>query len=218
MASLEDTWGREKLVATLYDAGVQNPVVGRLAGYALWGFDIRKLFDSVGLLSRQPAGTHVLDVPCGGGLAFSGLRTDHQLSYRALDYSPAMLARAKHKALSLGHKDIEFLQGDVTHLPFGDGAFDLVMTYNGIHCFPDPMVAIREMARVIRQGGRLRGTLVIRGAGLRYDTLYRIFVQRGWFGPGVSLATFSEQLAACGLMLETLDQSGALLVFEAVRQ
>ncbi len=218
MSSLEDTWGREKLVATLYDAGVQNPIIGRLAGYALWGFDIRKLFASISLVAQQPAGSHVLDVPCGGGLAFSGLQANHQLHYKALDFSPTMLARAKDKALSLGHSDIEFIQGDVTQLPFEDGSFDLVMTYNGIHCFPDPVAAMKEMARVVKPGGRLRGTLVIRGAGLRYDALYRVFVQRGWFGPGVSLATFSEQLAARGLMLETLDQSGALLVFEAVRQ
>jgi SAM-dependent methyltransferase len=60
---------------------------------------------------------------------------------------------------------IEFVEAGVEALPFKDRSFDLVATYTGLHCFPDPAAAIGEMARVLRPGGELRGTSVIRRAG-----------------------------------------------------
>ena len=38
---------------------------------------------------------------------------------------------------------------DVGALPFADGEFDLVVTFTGLHCFPDPRRAVAELARVL---------------------------------------------------------------------
>lgn len=218
MWTLEETWGREKMAATVYDFAVQNPVVGRVAALAMWGFDIRKLFTSIECVADAPRGSRVLDVPCGGGLVFSGLTTDHGLDYTALDYSPVMLERAHRKQEKLGLPGISFQQGDVGALPYNNATFDLALTYNGIHCFPDPQQAIRELARVLKSGGTLRGTLVVRNAGLRYDALIRLFILRGFFGPGCTRDELEGWLSENGLRLRNTDQSGAILLFEAVKQ
>jgi ubiquinone/menaquinone biosynthesis C-methylase UbiE len=72
-------------------------------------------------------------------------------------------------------------------LPFEDRTFDLVVTYTGLHCFPDPPAAIAEMARVLRPAGELRGTSVIERAP-RQDAAVRLMQLGGGFGPGQTLA------------------------------
>jgi SAM-dependent methyltransferase len=217
MPSLEQTWGRERLAATVYDAAVQSPLAGRLAALALWGLDIRRLFDLVHRLRDTPAGSRVLDVPCGGGLAFAALSPQHGLDYVAFDFSKVMLARAHRKMTQLGLQGLHFRQGDVGALPYGAGEFDLCLTFNGLHCFPDPALAVREMARVLKPGGVLRGTLVVRGAGVRYDAMIRLFQWRGWFGPTCRRDELEGWLAANGMTMRNVSVSGAMVLFEAVK-
>jgi ubiquinone/menaquinone biosynthesis C-methylase UbiE len=217
MASLEDTWGRARLVASAYDFAVHNPLVGRIAAYALWGFDIRKLHASIARISTAAPGTRVLDVPCGGGLVFSALAKDHGLDYTAFDFSPVMLERASRQRERLGLSGIRFQQGDVGALPQASGSVDLCLTYNGIHCFPEPQRAVRELTRVLAPGGVLRGTLVVHGAGLRYDTVIRLFRQRGWFGPCCSRDDLLDWLLECGMQVTMEERNGGFMVFEAVK-
>ena len=124
----------------------------------------------------------ILDVPCGGGVAFRGLRPGQRVRYVAGDLSPVMLRRARAEAKRRELDQIEFIEADVEALPFDDASFDLCVSYTGLHCFPDPAVAISEIARVLRPGGVLRGTMVIRRAGLRQDALVRLSQAAGVFG------------------------------------
>ena len=57
------------------------------------------------------------------------------------------------KADRLHLKNVTFRQGDVGALPYVDGTFDIVLSLNGFHAFPDKEVAYREVFRVLRSGG-----------------------------------------------------------------
>lgn len=217
MSTLEETWGREKFAATVYDFAVQNPIIGRVAAQLLWGFDIRKLFASIERIRQTPAGAKVLDVPCGGGLVFAALDQHQPLDYTALDFSPVMLARAEKKARSLSLDYIRFEQGDVGALPHDDESFDLCLTYNGIHCFPEPKRAVAELTRVLKPGGTLRGSLVVNDAGFRYNAVITLFQHRGYFGPGCSRDDLLDWLAEAGLRIKSEEQSGGFMIFEAVK-
>lgn len=94
-ARLEQAWGRERLVATSYDWGVQNPVVGRVFAQGWWGAKL-DLIAAIGRIREAAAGSRVLDVPCGGGLPFPALQHSARLDYTALDFSPVMLERAQN--------------------------------------------------------------------------------------------------------------------------
>ncbi|MBV9357635.1 MAG: methyltransferase domain-containing protein, partial [Chloroflexi bacterium] len=102
--------------------------------------------------------------------------------------------------------------------PFEDGTFDLCVTYTGLHCFPDPAAALRELGRVVRGGGELRGTSVVRRAGLRQDVVIRAGQLAGVFGPGATTVELKTWLAEAGMTDLGIRRDGALCYFTARRQ
>ncbi|MCA9294263.1 MAG: bifunctional demethylmenaquinone methyltransferase/2-methoxy-6-polyprenyl-1,4-benzoquinol methylase UbiE [Phycisphaerales bacterium] len=103
----------------------------------------------------------VLDVACGTGdlsRAFADAGAAH---VTGLDFTQEMLDIAKTKrlvkrgTLRSGKPVIDYVQGDAMRLPFADKTFDIVSIAFGIRNVSEPMVALREFARVLKPGGRL---------------------------------------------------------------
>ena len=218
MPDLRERWRTSFIEATTYDWAVEHEHAAGVLGRLIWGTDTSAFYRDIARLSDLPAGTKVLDIPCGGGVAFRGLRPQQELDYVAADLSPVMLRRARSEADRHGLHWIEFTEADVESLPFEDRSFDLVVTYTGLHCFPDPPAAIAEMTRVLRPGGELRGTSVIKRAGLRQDAFVRLMQIGGMFGPGQTLAEVETSLADAGLVKVTVSRIGALAYFSARRR
>src|SRR4029079_10077237 len=87
-------------------------------------------------------------------VALRGLRPGQGLTYLAADIAQAMLDRTMDAARSRGVDDqVQPRLADVGSLPLAKGSVDLVVTFTGLHCFPDPRGAVAEMARVLRPGG-----------------------------------------------------------------
>ncbi len=63
--------------------------------------------------------------------------------------------------------------GDVGALPFADGQFDLVLSLNGFHAFPDKEAAYRETFRVLKPGGTFCGCFYVSGEHKRTDWMIR---------------------------------------------
>jgi SAM-dependent methyltransferase len=215
---LRERWRTSFIEATTYDWAVEHERVAAVLGRLIWGTDTAAFYHDIAQLSELPLGTSVLDIPCGGGVAFRGLRPERELDYVAADLSSVMLRRARAEADRRGIDWIQFVEADVEALPFEDRSFDLCITYTGVHCFPDPPAAIMEMARVLRPGGELRGTSVIKRTGLRQDTFVRLMQIGGVFGPGETLAELQTSLADAGLVKVSTSRSGALAYFSARRR
>jgi len=95
----------------------------------------------------------VLDVATGtGDLAIAIAKARPGGSVVGLDPSPGMLAIAKRK---IGGLKIELREGDAQALPFDNCSFDAATIAFGIRNVPDRPRALREMARVVRPGGRI---------------------------------------------------------------
>jgi ubiquinone/menaquinone biosynthesis C-methylase UbiE len=201
----------------VYDWAVERPAVARVAGKLLWGADARLFYDALATVADAPPGSSVLDVPCGGGVAFRSLPKDLNFSYIAADLDERMLMRARAEARRRGVEGIEFVRADVTALPFPDAGLDLCLTSAGLHCFPDPAGALVEMARCLRPGGRLVGTMAVRGAGVRQDAAIGLYRRIGIFGPGGTAQDYERWARAAGLVDVRLECSGAIARIDAVR-
>lgn len=97
-------------------------------------------------------GHQVLDVACGtGALALAAAeRIGAEGRVVGLDPNPEMLAVARRKS-----SRVEWHDGRAEEIPFRDGSFDRVVSQFGFMFFEDPARALRQMARVLRTGGRL---------------------------------------------------------------
>jgi ubiquinone/menaquinone biosynthesis C-methylase UbiE len=73
----------------------------------------------------------------------------------ATDLSKDMLEIARENAARRGIKNLEIIVSDVSELPFPDNSFDLISCRLGFMYFPDMLLAAKEMARVLKPGGRL---------------------------------------------------------------
>jgi ubiquinone/menaquinone biosynthesis C-methylase UbiE len=216
MSDVTERWRSERVMAAMYETGVKHDSVATVGAWAMWGADMRRMFADLDRLADAPAGTSILDIPCGGGFAFRGLRPGQDVHYVAADISPYMLGQARAAATQRGVQDvIEFVEADVTALQFADNSFDICLTYNGLHCLPDPRAALGELTRVLKPGGALRGTSCVTGRGPRQDVLITMARRAGVFGNTPHTGDIETWLTEFGHDVITFERSGAIEFFEA---
>jgi demethylmenaquinone methyltransferase/2-methoxy-6-polyprenyl-1,4-benzoquinol methylase len=97
------------------------------------------------------AGERVLDLAAGTGVSTLELARGGATAV-ACDFSLGMLRAGR---ASRRRRRVPFVAGDATNLPFADGVFDAAVISFGLRNVSDPALALREMARVVRPGGRL---------------------------------------------------------------
>lgn len=125
-----------------------------------------------GKLLEVPVGTGVLTMPV--------YRTLPKAKITCLDYSPDMMERARRRAPD----NVSFVQGDVGRLPFDDESFDIVLSLNGFHAFPDKEAAYAETFRVLKRGGVFCGCFYIKGENRRTDWFVdKLYTPKGFFTP-----------------------------------
>ena len=112
-------------------------------------------------------GDRVLEMACGDGVYSRWLaeRVGRRGSVTALDVSPAFLDLAGMN--TAGHR-VDFVAAAAERMPFADNTFDLVWCAQSLYSLPDPVEAVRLMARVVRPGGVV--------AVLENDSLHHILL------------------------------------------
>ena len=133
-------------------------------------------------------GDRVLDACCGtGDLALEAERRGGRVV--GLDFSERMLERARRKSGT-----IEWVQGDALRLPFEDGAFDAATVGFGVRNLDDLEGGLRELARVLRSGGKVAVLEITRPRGF-LRPFFRIWLDAmiplaGRFLPGGKAYTY----------------------------
>jgi len=150
--------------------------------------------DFAGKLLEVPVGTGVLTMPVYRDLPNAQIT--------CLDYSPDMMSAAQARAERLGVKNVRFEQGDVGALPFEDASFDIVLSLNGFHAFPDKEAAYRETFRVLKPGGTFCGCFYVQGGCGRTDWFIKnLYQPKGYFTPPYETEQ-SLRTRLCGMYAE----------------
>src|ERR1700744_5950022 len=107
------------------------------------------------LIDLQP-GEIVLDLGPGGGIdvLLSAKRVGPTGKAYGLDMTDDMLALARENQRKAGVDNVEFLKGEIEHIPLPDNSVDVVISNCVINLSPDKDAVLRETFRVLKPGGR----------------------------------------------------------------
>ena len=127
----------------------------------------------------------LLEIPIGTGcLTLPFYKNFPNADIVCVDYSDKMLKAAKERTLKLQLNNINFIKGDIVRLPFEDNSFDIVLTLNGLHVFPDKETAFSELNRVLKTNGIFCGTCYVNGENCKTDFFIKfLYVNGGFFTP-----------------------------------
>lgn len=153
-----------------------------------------------------PQGAAVLDCAAGTG-KFSLAAARRAASVLATDLSQPMLDRAAAKARRAGLRNITFAVRDITALEEPDGSFDAVIAANVLHLLPQPEIAVGELWRVTRPGGRLILPTYLQGkTGAAAGELIKIYQGVGFhYEHAFTPETYRAFLEGLGLGAVTLE-------------
>jgi len=120
-------------IRSFWSGTYDNEIAGKILSYIPNDF--------AGMLLDVPVGTAVFTEKKWKSLSGAEIT--------CLDYSEDMLEKAKERLNDCRH--ISFIQGDVGALPMEDACYDIVISMNGFHAFPDKIKAFKEIYRVLHK-------------------------------------------------------------------
>jgi demethylmenaquinone methyltransferase/2-methoxy-6-polyprenyl-1,4-benzoquinol methylase len=126
-------------------------------------------------------GATVLDACCGtGDLALELARVvGRSGQVTGLDFSAEMLRRAERKSAGDHAARVEWVRGDATAMPFADDSFSAATIAFGLRNLPDAEAGLRELARVVRPGGRVVCLEITRPSHGPLKGFYSLWFDRG---------------------------------------
>ena len=167
-------------------------------------------------LQLQP-GEHVLDLGSGAGidvfLAAKRVGTDGRVI--GVDMTPEMLQKARANSARLGIHNVEFREGRLEQLPVVDASIDAVTSNCVINLVPDKAAVFREVARVLKPGGRLVISDIVLDGALPAAIEKDVYAYVGCVAGAQQKEAYFGTLEAAGLgnveVLKDIDFVGAMI-------
>jgi ubiquinone/menaquinone biosynthesis C-methylase UbiE len=140
--------GPDRRLFDLWSSFYDAPLVQRLT--------YRPEHDAVVRALGRTRHQRILDVGCGTGILTARMQSEFdEASVVGCDFSRGMLRRAAR-----GHRGPDWVRGNALQLPFADATWDVVVSTEAFHWFPDQRVALAEFFRILKPGGRLLVSLI----------------------------------------------------------
>lgn len=127
---------------------------------------------NVSVFAEIPSGATILDLGCGAGLdaLIAARRVGLAGKVIAVDFSTAMLARAGQAAAEAGANNLELREAGAEQLPIADEEIDVAMVNGIFNLNPARDAIFRELARVVRRGGKVFAAELILSSPLPAET------------------------------------------------
>jgi len=147
------TTARQTVTPDLASLKIRQQAAWSSGNYAVVGTTLQVVGEQLCETLDLRAGSKVLDVAAGNGMA-SLAAARRWCDVTSTDYVPALLECGRARASADG-LPIEFIEADAEYLPFGDSAFDVVVSTFGVMFTPNQDKAASELLRVCKPGGRI---------------------------------------------------------------
>jgi SAM-dependent methyltransferase len=201
-----------RLFAAIYETPFWRPLHTRLGSGISMSDEVNEVMSFV----EADRVACALDLACGTGhYARAMAQRFPQARIWGADISLSMLRRASAYARASHLESLAFYRGDIHRLPHDDASVDWANCGGALHLLPDPAAAWREIARILRPGGRFTAMVVVLRGGL-LGRLQRWLMQRDkafFFAPD----TLATELASFGLADFRHRSHGGSMVFSTVR-
>ncbi len=200
----------------IYETKLWYPIVLNIYG----GFRSPSLAQLISIVSQkvQSVQGRVLDVACGPGTYGRRVASPSKEVF-GIDVSMGMLRQGAVYTAKEGIPDVHFARARVEALPFEDGVFDATLCCGSLHLFADTVIALREMARVMKPGAILAVFTFTAGRGgvLKFRRVRERYLRD--HGMHVfELPEMERYLTASGFKNFQPEVSGSILTFSARQQ
>lgn len=155
--------------------------------------------DPVAIANLEP-GERVLDLGSGGGIdTLIAARLVGESGFvHGLDMVPDMVALARESAREAGIGNVEFIEGDIEHIPLGDDSVDVVISNCVINLCPDKAAVFREALRVLAPGGRMVVSDIVAFSPLPVDADEALCAVTGCRNGIPDAGFYREMILDCG--------------------
>ena len=157
------------------------------------------------------SGEVVVDLGSGGGLDvfLSSKQVGPTGKAIGIDMTPSMIKRARANAEKGGYSNVEFHLAQIDNLPLPDASVDCVISNCVINLAPDKPAVFREIARVLKPGGRLAVSDIALKAELPEAVASSLAAYVGCIAGALPMGTYREQLLKAGFEYVEIVDSGA---------
>ena len=162
-------------------------------------------------MANLRAGEVVVDLGSGGGLDvfLSSKQVGPTGKAIGIDMTPSMIERAQANAEKGGYTNVEFHLAQIDSLPLPDESVDCVISNCVINLAPDKPAVFREIARVLKPGGRLAVSDIALKAELPEAIASSLAAYVGCIAGAVRIETYREELLKAGFEYVEIVDSGA---------
>lgn len=151
-------------------------------------------------LAKLNAGETVLDLGSGGGIdvLLSARRVGPTGKAYGLDMTDEMLALANENKRKAGAENVEFLKGEIEHIPLPDNSVDVIISNCVINLSADKDRVLREAFRVLKPGGRFAVSDVVTRGEISPEIRQSILLWVGCVAGALEEGEYRSKLAAAG--------------------
>lgn len=151
-------------------------------------------------LAKLNPGEVVLDLGSGGGIdvLLSAKRVGPTGKAYGLDMTDEMLALAKENKRKAGVENVEFLRGEIEHIPLPDNSVDVVISNCVINLSSDKDAVLREAFRVLKPGGRFAVSDVVTRGEMLPEIRKNVLLWVGCVAGALEENEYRSKLATAG--------------------
>jgi arsenite methyltransferase len=151
-------------------------------------------------LAKLNAGETVLDLGSGGGIdvLLSARRVGPTGKVYGLDMTDEMLALANANKAKAGVTNVEFLKGEIEHIPLPDNSVDVIISNCVINLSADKDAVLREAFRVLKPGGRFAVSDVVTRGEMLPEIRKSVLLWVGCIAGALEETEYRNKLAAAG--------------------